>query len=300
MARSYRFFCRNITTLESLKEENFILRESDEPEIFYQLNRVLRAKNGDEVKFGGIKQTVSGFSLIADSMESLAGINCFFDFLYQIEEIRKKEIQLRFVKKIMNSNELGMALKLVLCLPNRPDKLEFIIQKAAELGVSDIFLVKSDFSQMKHELRFERLQKIMVEAAEQSERAVVPSLHFEDQLSFANPQNDVPSKNSSSQAPVLKSFLEKTGANSPQKLSTLWTAMERSDAKETLSLPSLLQKNKQLLELSLLIGPEGGFSLTEKELMQKLNITCFSLGRRILRMETAAIVSLGAVTQWLS
>ena len=76
--------------------------------------------------------------------------------------------------------------------------------------------------------------------------------------------------------------------------------MERSDAKETLSLPSLLQKNKQLLELSLLIGPEGGFSLTEKELIQKLNITCFSLGRRILRMETAAIVSLGVVTQLLS
>jgi len=299
MARSYRFFLRNKATSVHLPEGENILREAEEPEIFYQLTKVLRVKNADEVRFGGIQQTVSGFSLVEDSVENLAGVRCFFDFLYQIEEIRKKEIHLRFEKKIMNSNELGMALKVVLCLPNRPDKLEFIVQKSVELGVRNIFLVKSDFSQMKHDLRAERLQKIMMEAAEQSERAVVPSLHFEDQLDFSNPQNDLSRKHSSSQTPVLKNFLEKTATNSPQKLSTLWTAMERSNEKETLSLPSLLQKNKQLPELSLLIGPEGGFSPQEKELIQKLNITCFSLGRRILRMETAAIVAIGIVGQYL-
>ena len=45
--------------------------------------------------------------------------------------------------------------------------------------------------------------------------------------------------------------------------------------------------------VSLFIGPEGGFSEDEKRLMEKLSLSTISLGPRILRMETAAILSLG-------
>lgn len=269
MSRSYRFFCRNSATTQKLAENQVVLDEADEPEIFYQLTKVLRAKKDDMVIFSGIRQVVSGFELVAGN---LAGVPVFFDFFYRIEEISKKELKLNFEKKVVNRNELSFHLGFLLCLPNRPEKLEFILQKAVELGVSEIVLVKSDFSQMKHELRPDRLQKIIIEAAEQSERAIIPTLHLESNL---------------------KDFLAQTAQNAPQKIPHIWTAMERLE--QTSSLISLLQKNKPLNELSLLVGPEGGFSNEEKELIQRLNLTCFSLGQRILRMETAAIVALGVI-----
>ena len=45
--------------------------------------------------------------------------------------------------------------------------------------------------------------------------------------------------------------------------------------------------------LDVLIGPEGGFSPQEKEIIAQMQLPCFSLGKRILRMETAVILSLG-------
>ncbi|HMR01462.1 MAG TPA: RsmE family RNA methyltransferase, partial [Candidatus Gracilibacteria bacterium] len=161
-----------------------------------------------------------------------------------------------------NENELDFEMELVVCLPNKPDKLSLILQKAVELGATRLVLVNGDFSQMKHGLREDRLVKIVKEAAEQSERATVPEV-------------------------VVGGDLRDFVGDAP---GGLLVAMERAENK---TLPEVLKSVEAVSPISILIGPEGGFSDEEKTLIEELGLTCFSLGKRVLRMETAAIVSLG-------
>lgn len=239
MARIYRFFTQNIKKLE----EDIVLSSIVEPNIVEQLGKVLRVKSGDQVVL-----------LPSDSNGAP-----YFEYIYTVQNAHKKGVELSFQSKKENHNELSFSLGLVLCLPNKPDKLSMILQKAVELGVSRVVLVDGDFSQMKHTLREDRLQKIMAEAAEQSERAVVPRLVV---------------------AGDLKSFLRDLNGT------PLFVGMERG---ATRRLPELLGDG----DVNLLIGPEGGLSDEEKALIEELELPCFTLGQRILRMETAAIVALG-------
>jgi 16S rRNA (uracil1498-N3)-methyltransferase len=187
-----------------------------------------------------------------------------------VESADKKEIMLRFIKRTENVNEPRTGLTLMLCLPNKPDKLEFILQKAVELGVSRIILLEGDFSQMKHNLRSDRLEKIMTEASEQSERALVPQLII---------------------AGKLKNYLK---GLTHQELKNICVAMERDIlGQERETALSLFRRLSSASEISILIGPEGGFSDEEKNLITDAGLKCFSLGKRILRMETAVILSLG-------
>lgn len=258
MARTYRFFSRNITAENFLQNQGmgrtFQLTENLEPEIFYQLTKVLRVKPGDTV-------------VILPAISSAP----FYEFVYTVQDVQKKNILLAFERQLENMNELNFRLCLILCLPNKPEKLEFILQKAVELGVQKVILVQGEFSQFKHSVREERLQKILMEASEQSERARVPELAIEGKF---------------------KDFLESV---SSQERSLIWVAMERSSHTNDST-----KKQKSLQEVSgdtsVLIGPEGGFSNDEKKFIDDLGLKTFSLGRRILRMETAAIVSLGLIS----
>lgn len=238
MARSYRFFAEDVRSFE----QDVSLSGSVDAEIVEQLGKVLRVKTGDEVTL--LPLASSGPP--------------FFEYRYTVESAHKKGVELSFQEKIENRNELECGLELVLCLPNKPDKLSMVLQKAVELGVSRVTLVEGEFSQMKHALREDRLLKILKEAAEQSERAVVPELVIDG---------------------GLKDYL----AGAPE---TLLVAMERA---ETQKLSNLVGDGDVLI----LVGPEGGFSDDEKALIHERGLRCFSLGRRVLRMETAAIVALG-------
>ena len=252
MARSYRFITCKIDKEELLSMEtggNSVISEKEEPDIFYQLSRVLRARPGD----GVILQANSDSPPV-------------FQYLFRIRELKKNGIPVEFISKEINGNELGFQLNLWVCLPNKPDKLEMIIQKAVELGASKIFLFESDFSQFKHNLRMERLEKIAWEAAEQAERAIVPEVTEKGKLgNFINGAADNEIKN------VL-------------------VAMERADTKPLNLTLSDFSGSK---EISILVGPEGGFSENEKILIKEKGLTTFSLGKRILRMETAVIMALG-------
>jgi 16S rRNA (uracil1498-N3)-methyltransferase len=273
MARTYRFFLRHLVreSLPVRAELPLRLTENLEPDIFYQLVKVLRVSAGDKVVLlpgNGSTEVGSGFAPGGEEYE------------YEVESAQKKEVILRFTGRRKNENELDFPLELLLCMPNKPDKLELILQKAVEIGAAAVTLVEGDFSRMKHNLRTERLEKIMTEAAEQSERAFVPGLTL---------------------AGKLRDHLNKT--TNPEKApgsvndQSIFTAMERSES--TKSLPELIAQRKtdarngQKGGITILVGPEGGFSPEEKALIEELGLPCFSLGRRILRMETAAIVSLG-------
>ncbi len=254
MARHYRFFLRNPDTFPLFQHnDSYRLTESLEPEIFFQLVKVLRVKSGDTV------------TLIPRSGET---DSAFFEFIFEVTSADKHGVELVKKETRPNTNELGFDLNLWLCLPNKPEKLEFILQKAVEIGATSVTLFEGDFSQMKHQLRHDRLEKIIVEAAEQSERAVVPALVVKGNLGKALSQMNASGHGSA------------------------WVALERSSKRSERS-GNPFWGSDTSKGLSLLIGPEGGFSDSEKKLFEELSLRSFSLGRRVLRMETAAVISLG-------
>jgi len=256
MARHYRFFLRNPESFPLLGGESFQLLGNTEPEIVFQMGKVLRIKPGDMV------------TLVPQEHEEQRPP--FQEYLFEVTGVTKNSVELVKKKVIENENELQFALELWLCLPNKPEKLEFIVQKAVEIGVTAIHLFESDFSQMKHQLRLDRLQKILIEASEQSERAMVPVMKMEGSLGkFLKSVDDAMLKN-------------------------VFAAMERfnssSGDSDSGNPFASVQKDQGI---SVLVGPEGGFSDAEKDVITGRSLQKFSLGKRVLRMETAAIISLG-------
>lgn len=245
MSRIYRFFTGALAESD-LDEKEVVLSGRCEGAIFYQLVKVLRVKPEDEVVL------LTG-----------KGSPPFFEFRFNVGSANKHEVRLVFKSKKENLNEPAFGLELVLCLPNKPDKLAMILQKSVELGATRITLVNGEFSQMKHELRPDRLEKIMLEAAEQSERAVAATLEIKGSLC---------------------DYLRDAASGSENLL----VAMEREDAG---FLPDVLRGISE--DVGILIGPEGGFSAAEKDAIHAAGLRCYSLGKRILRMETAVILSLG-------
>ncbi len=144
----------------------------------------------------------------------------------------------------------------------KKDKFEWVAQKTTELGVTDLYPVISERSE-KRGLDENRLTKILTEASEQSGWGSVPILH-----------------------PI--SLLGET-------LAAL--------SKETVVLYSLdmnggeYVKNSDLIAVAVCIGPEGGWGEQDKSLFKKYNTQTISLGRSVLRAETAAIVGAYTLTQ---
>lgn len=276
MARIYRFFTRHITDsgLPTKAERPLHLLENIEPEIFFQLAKVLRVRNGDEV-------------VLIPALQNPP----YFEYKYVVESTDKKDIVLRFMEKTENTNEPEKPLSLMLCVPNKPEKMEFILQKAVELGAKRILLLEGDFSQMKHTLRADRLEKIMAEAAEQSERAIIPEIVSAGKLKSylkALPKEEL--KN------IFVALEREVGATGDSGAKVGAETKKRESAIDLFRQKSISEPNRAAAassSISVLVGPEGGFSNEEKALIYDLNITCFSLGKRILRMETAAILSLG-------
>jgi 16S rRNA (uracil1498-N3)-methyltransferase len=144
-------------------------------------------------------------------------------------------------------------LWLAFCLLKR-DATDLVVQKATELGASSILPIRSERTNAAG-VRLDRLHAIAVEAAEQSERLTIPALH--------PPQ-------------TLDGLLAAWPADRP-----LAAALERTAAPRPGG------------QSALLIGPEGGFSPKELDLMRAAPfIQPVSFGPRILRAETAAIAGL--------
>ena len=145
--------------------------------------------------------------------------------------------------------------------PLKKTQTDFVIQKATELGVTEICPVTTEHSNTS-KIRTDRWRTTVIEASEQCERLTIPGI---------------------SQLTNLRTALR----NFPSS-GTLNVALERTNGK----LDECKFDNAH--PCGLLIGPEGGFSEEEREyLIQNDRIQTFSLGENILRAETAAIVGLG-------
>ena len=191
------------------------------------------------------------------------------EYRYGIEEFTDSEVvcRLRFVKEA--DVELPVKVYIFQGLP-KADKMELIIQKAVELGAAEIIpvqmrrcVVKLDGA--KKTKKTQRWQAIAESAAKQSRRAVVPLVRepmtMEEAVRFAEQNTNVR---------ILPYELQEADGSTREVMDGI----------------------REGSAVSIFIGPEGGFDPAEVELAREAGVVPISLGKRILRTETAAMVAL--------
>jgi 16S rRNA (uracil1498-N3)-methyltransferase len=181
----------------------------------------------------------------------------------EVGSVGKRAVTLR-VREQVRPQQIGPDLDLVVALVKRA-RLETIVEKAAELGAARVRLAITERTNADH-TRVDRLQAIAVEASEQTGRLDVPEVW----------------------APVK---LERLIADWPQGRRLLFCD-EAGDAEPVLQALQAAPAGPW----AVLIGPEGGFSPRERQILRELPFaTPATLGPRILRADTAAI---SALTLW--
>ncbi len=184
-------------------------------------------------------------------------------YLANLTELAKKKGTAQLQEQIVPQPTVTQ--KLALCfVPIKKDRQDFMIEKAVELGVTDLYPLKSQHGQV-GKIKTERIESQIIEAAEQCERLDMPNLHA---------MND------------LRRFLKAFPAD--QKL---YICAERAKAKP---IGQVILDN-QGQNACFLIGPEGGFSGEEMALFDEYDfVEKINLGSRILRAETAAVTALAS------
>lgn len=214
----------------------------EDQEIIKQLINVLRAKEGQ--KFG-----------LFD--------NSGYEYLGQLVDLNKKQAKLLVIDKQLGRRELKVELTLFQSLL-KADKLEWVIQKAVELGVSKFVPVVSRHcvSQTLTENKLRRYNQIIKEATEQC--GGVKLMELARPLAFEQALT------------AIKDF-------SGEKI-ICW---EQEIAKK---IQPITAKRGVVF-----VGPEGGYSQEEIDLANNCKVCPVSLGVRILRAETAAVVVLAKI-----
>lgn len=183
-----------------------------------------------------------------------------------IDTIDGKSVTLSVCYEQANNCEPTVKVKLYQGVP-KGDKLEDIIQKCTELGITEIQPVLTHRSVSRPDSKSAkkkqaRYQKIALEAAQQSGRGIIPTIGEMTDLKTAVSKDN-------SQLKIL--FYE--GGGSPLK--------------------EIINKNTQTV--SIYIGPEGGFEESEVALIKENGGTVATLGKRILRTQTAPVAALTAI-----
>ena len=182
-----------------------------------------------------------------------------------VAQVEKKRMLLNVVRSEVGAREANTEVCLLFGYLKNADKNEFIVQKAVELGVKKIGVFSSEFSSAyMNENKLERLNKVAREAAKQCLRAVAPEIVYFKSLDEAL-KSAVSYKN--------KLFACEFATHSEVEISAITG------------------------DTAIVIGSEGGFSREEAEGAKANGFSFVSLGKRILRAETAA-VSLTAVAMF--
>ncbi len=216
----------------------------------HHASRVLRLRTGDPV------QVFDGTGNALDAT---------------INEIGAKRVVLGNLQTCWAQPETGLRIVLAQALCSS-EKMDWIVQKATELGVSEIVPVQSQRSVAKltgsrADKRAEHWRSVAISACEQCGRNDLPEIH------------------------------------PPQPLDAWLAAMRTSKLGKFILLPGgaaqLHSHKKPEAGVALLIGPEGGFTPDESNVAQQMGFAPILLGPRILRTETAAIAGISALqTLW--
>ena len=217
-------------------------------------NGLVRLSNSDAHHVLHVMRMKVGDALVIidDGREYLADIKSLSPLVIEVS------------KELDNNNELSIDITLLYCLA-KGDKIEFVIQKATELGAKRIALIVSKYCVTKIDnqsfnKKLPRYQAIAKEAAEQCHRQIIPEI-----LGVY----DIKKLPHELLSDINLVAYEKCGDN-----------------------PSLEIKDKSV---SILIGSEGGFDPQEIESLLKQGFITVSLGKRILRTETAAVYALSVL-----
>lgn len=184
------------------------------------------------------------------------------DYLCKVTEIKKDETSLEVLDTAMGTGETKTDITLYLSVIKQ-DRFELAVQKVTELGVKRVVPVYATYSQRNCVLNQNRLNKIAASACEQCGRSVVPVI----------------------EQPIEFDELIKRAQNT--YLLFPWEREVHNRLRD--SLPD--GENS----ISVFVGPEGGITESEKDRLVEAGAKCVTLGKRILRAETAAIVTLSVI-----
>lgn len=212
------------------------------------IGKVLRMQPGDKL------QVVSD-----DGVSALA----------EVTAISETTVTVRCLEVLAESHEPAVKITLAQGLA-KGEKMDFIIQKAVELGAYSIVPVAMEHSVVrldgaKADKKVERWQKIAEAAAKQSKRDIIPQVQAVQSVSQMLANNNCKTK------------------------------IIAYECEDRMSLKTALREAGQLDDLLLIIGPEGGISEGELAKTREAGAVPVSLGRRILRAETAGLVAMSAI-----
>lgn len=215
-------------------------------DLIHQFVKVLRFKAGERV----ILLDGSGFEYEVELGQEVA-------------EKNPKLVAGTVVEKRICATELPFKLVLAFGILKNPEKIEWILQKGTELGVSEFVPLITQRTEKKSLFKVDRLRRILKEAAEQSGRGVVPELaDICDFEKFVKVQDGIV-------------VVPHPGAEK------LFKDIDLKNHAET---------------VNVCIGPEGGFTEQEIDFVFKKGAFLVNLGLRILRAETAAIVTVAFIS----
>lgn len=227
---------------ENIKEDILIIDGED----VNHITKVLRYKEGDEIT-------------CSDGMGN--------DYIAKITSFDKREISCEIISKTKAETEPNIKVILIQGVP-KAAKMDYIIQKTTELGISEIYPCEMSrcVAKIDNAKKIERWQKISREAAKQSGRGIVPTVHEAINISEA-----------------IKVLKDADVAFVPY------------ECDEGNKLRPILLDTKNPKTVAYMIGPEGGFDKSEIDEIIKNGIHTISLGKRILRTETAGEAVLSMV-----
>ncbi len=214
-----------------------------------QIHKVLRLKSGGQV-------------IVLDNLGS--------QFSVQLEKVDVEGVAGHILEKSPAGGEPAIRLRLFFSITQR-EKVEWILQKCTEIGVTAFFPFISTYSLSREKgmdaSRIRRWEKIIQEAAEQCDRGRIPILR---------------------EVISLQEAIKKVSPKRDFNL-TAWEGEKDLQLRDLAR--TLLPKVEPGKKVNLFIGPEGGFAEGEVAIMKKAGFTTFSLGSRIYRLETAAMVA---------
>ena len=194
------------------------------------------------------------------------------EFLANIRTITKQEVIVEIEEKLEINNESEVKIYLFQGLP-KAQKMDLIVQKGTELGVTKFIPTLTERVDIKLKGEFkklDRLNRIALEAAKQSKRTVIPTVS--EPISFEDVLIDM------------------------KALDLVIVPYENA---ENFGIKTLFNDENidisKIKTVGILVGPEGGFELSEINKLKENGAYIVTLGSRILRTETAGFVATSLV-----
>jgi len=220
---------------------------------------------GDDVKhIYKVLRLSEGEEVVLNNCEGI-------EYLGEIETITKSEVIVKIIKRLDINNESKVKVHLFQGLP-KGQKMDLIVQKGTELGVSEFIPVTTARVDVKLKGEFkklDRLNRIALEACKQSKRSVIPQV--KEVIDFNEAINEL------------------------KKMDLIIVPYENAEDFGIKTLVRKLERDNVDLDninnVGILIGPEGGFEESEIDTLKEQGAYIVTLGNRILRTETAGFTA---------